>query len=298
LSQIVTKYKRPIILVLFVLFIVGGYVLLSDTAHKESVKSVQTTETLVLNIPADNNISNAESHGDEKEITTSIENNTMKVKTVQVALDDTIETLIQKASEHGYENYDLLQALWVKAVDGNITEELLLIFKNVQEESTNPKLSSFASMVLKDLERLQKIRSGELSKEESTLSHTLNYRQLEEQLLSSDETTRSEAVSLLGNDRNGTGIPLLKEQLNDSSPQIRLLTVQSLWRIAADGFDKTYDLTYTLQTMVDDGDEAVAEAASLAVKDLMHLHHSDEYGSWQDDENVSQQNKTEIQNRQ
>ncbi len=91
-------------------------------------------------------------------------------------------------------------------------------------------------------------------------------------------------------------------QLNDSSPQIRLHIVQSLWRIAADGFDAEYDLTFTLETMTTDEDEAVAQAAALAVKDLTRLRNKNEYGVEQTitygTEDVSQQvdMQHEIQN--
>lgn len=198
----------------------------------------------------------------------------MTVETVQSTPKDTTDTLLKKLSIDGYENRDILQELWVRAADGNITEETLLVFKNVKDESSDPELSSFASMVLKDLKRLQKIRSGELS-EEVTSNNTLDYTQLEEQLLSSNEAIRNEAVTQLGNDRNTIAIPLLKAHLNDSSTQIRLNIVQSLWRMAADGFDAEHDLTYTLQEMTTDEDEAVAQAAVLAVEDLIHLQNID-----------------------
>ena len=45
--------------------------------------------------------------------------------------------------------------------------------------------------------------------------------------------------------------------------------------MAADGFDAEHDLTYTLQEMTTDEDEAVAQAAVLAVEDLIHLQNID-----------------------
>ena len=74
----------------------------------------------------------------------------MTVETVQSTPKDTTDTLLKKLSIDGYENRDILQELWVRAADGNITEETLLVFKNVKDESSDPELSSFASMVLKD----------------------------------------------------------------------------------------------------------------------------------------------------
>jgi len=220
--------------------------------------------------------------------------NKTALQTTIIKQVDTARTLIQEPLRKSDQNsYYYLQKLWITTAENNITDEVLLIFKKVAEEASDQDLAYFASIALKDLRSLQKIRKGG-----SNLNYKLNYTQLKEQLYDSDERIRCQTIAIMGNDRNETNIPLLKTQLNDPSPQVRLLTVQLLWRIAADGFDKTYDLTYTLQTMTDDEDETVAKAASLAVKDLMHLHHSDEYGSWEDDENVSQQNSVEIQDRQ
>lgn len=82
---------------------------------------------------------------------------------------------------------------------------------------------------------------------------------------------RAAAINQLSNHRNKHSIDTLIITSMDAEAEIRYLSVNSLWKIAADGLDNDGQIHSIIKTLVNDPDAQVSESANIALDDINNI---------------------------